>query len=232
MSNTIPLIRINPEDIQNDVPAPYDIYTVAGALLMGKNQQTTLPEQSAIVRTQGWRKPQTDEEMIQAKNHQASSAFAYDWLAQNSDKDIPLPDDGLRLPSRGHPPLEEAEVLIAEDIRLARRLLTHMLSEEGVKKVEFVDNGLDAIHYFFHHRPHLVFLDIDMPNLSGLNVLRQIKLWSPDNFACMVSGHGTMANAREAKDYGVDGFLVKPINVVNLKRVLAVYSRLRNGGLQ
>ena len=223
------MIRINPDEITEGQAVPFDIYTVAGALMMSRNQVALLPEQTAILRAQGWRKPENDEETLQTQPL-SSPAAAFSWMVKTgSDKDMELPDDGLRLPSRGKPPLAEAEVLIAEDIRLARRLLSHMLSEQGVKKVDFVENGRDAIHYFFHHRPHMVFLDIDMPNLSGLDVLRQIKLWSPDSFACIVSGHGTMANAREAKCYGVNGFLVKPINLVNLKRVLAVYERHRDG---
>jgi|GEM_PF-312281 len=232
MASALALIKINPDDVHPDEPIPYDIFTVTGALLIGKNQPVSFPEQIPIIKSHGWRKPQTDEEKAQVQSGQDAKVQRYDWLnnAASVEEEIVLPDEGLRLPSRGYPPLEEAEALIAEDVRLARRLLTHMLSEQGVKKVEFVENGRDAIHYFFHHRPHMVFLDIDMPNMNGLEVLRQIKLWSPGNFACMVSGHGTMTNAREAKNYGVDGFLIKPINLVNLKRVLAMYTKLGNTG--
>jgi len=232
MASALALIKINPDDVHPDEPIPYDIFTITGALLIGKNQPVSFPEQIPIIKSHGWRKPQTDEEKAQVQSGQDAKVQRYDWLnnAASVEEEIVLPDEGLRLPSRGYPPLEEAEALIAEDVRLARRLLTHMLSEQGVKKVEFVENGQDAIHYFFHHRPHMVFLDIDMPNMNGLEVLRQIKLWSPGNFACMVSGHGTMTNAREAKNYGVDGFLIKPINLVNLKRVLAMYTKLGNTG--
>jgi len=232
MASALALIKINPDDVHPDEPIPYDIFTITGALLIGKNQPVSFPEQIPIIKSHGWRKPQTDEEKAQVQSGQDAKVQRYDWLnnAASVEEEIVLPDEGLRLPSRGYPPLEEAEALIAEDVRLARRLLTHMLSEQGVKKVEFVENGRDAIHYFFHHRPHMVFLDIDMPNMNGLEVLRQIKLWSPGNFACMVSGHGTMTNAREAKNYGVDGFLIKPINLVNLKRLLAMYTKLGNTG--
>ncbi len=227
MSNLLHLVRLSPEDISENQPVPYDIYTVAGALLLGQGQSASFAEQIPILKFNGWRKAKTDEEMALAKSRREANVQDYDWLNQapgpGGGHDTPLPDDGYRLPSRGRPPLDEAEVLIAEDVRLARRLLAHMLSEQGVKKVEFVENGRDAIHHFFHHRPHILFLDIDMPNMNGLEVLKQIKLWSPDSFACMVSGHGTMANAREAKTFGVNGFLIKPINLINLKRVLALY---------
>ncbi|MGI9212977.1 MAG: response regulator [Methylococcaceae bacterium] len=228
MSNSLPLIRINPDDIREDQPVPFDVYTVTGALLITRNQPLTYPEQLPILKSQGWRKPVTTEEVAQAKSREEPKAESYDFLNKTTgtqSQDIELPDDGLRLPSRGRPPLDQAEALIAEDVRLARRLLAHMVSEQGLKKVEFAEDGRDAVNYFFHRRPHLVFLDIDMPNLNGLEVLKQIKLWMPDSFTCIVSGHGTMANARVAKNSGVDGFLIKPINVVNLKRVLSVYVR-------
>lgn len=227
MPNSLPLIRINPDDIREDQPIPFDVYTVTGALLMNRNQPLTYPEQLPILKSQGWRKPVTDEEVALAKTREDSRPETYDFLNTSTStpsQEIVLPDDGLRLPFRGRPPLDQAEALIAEDVRLARRLLAHMVTEQGLKKIEFAEDGRDAINYFFLRRPHLVFLDIDMPNMNGLEVLRQIKLWSPETFACIVSGHGTMANARMAKNAGVDGFLIKPINVVNLKRVLSVYT--------
>jgi len=86
-----------------------------------------------------------------------------------------------------------------------------------------VNDGRMAISHFFRYQPHIAFLDIDMPVIDGLAVLKQIKQWSPDTFVCMVSGNSTLINVKEAKDYGVDAFLVKPINALNLKRVLALY---------
>jgi YesN/AraC family two-component response regulator len=56
-----------------------------------------------------------------------------------------------------------------------------------------------------------------------MDVLKQIKSWSPETFMCLVSGNATMVNVKTAKTYGVDAFLVKPISGLNLQRVLSIY---------
>ncbi|MEI6413317.1 MAG: response regulator [Pseudomonadota bacterium] len=134
---------------------------------------------------------------------------------------------GGHLSPQGRPPLTEAEVLIADDMPIFRQLLTGLLLEYGISKIESVDNGRLALWHFFHHQPqpHLVFLDIDMPALDGLAVLKQIKQESPDCFVCMVSGNSTLLNVRQARADGADAFLVKPISLLNLKRVMALYQK-------
>ncbi|MEY4194978.1 MAG: hypothetical protein RLZZ226_1346 [Pseudomonadota bacterium] len=205
------LIRVNPLDIQEGVPLPYDVYTAEGALLCTAGDTVDIPQQAAIMQMSGWRRA-TDQgnqgEQTPPTVQESSHQYA---------------DDELLLPVRDWLPLEQAEVLIAEDMKLARDLLVRMLNEYGISRIHVVDNGHSAITHFFQQRPHLVFVDIYMPLSNGFEVLRQIKTWSPATFVCMASGDCTQANAEQARVLGVNAFIIKPITPLNIKRVLTMY---------
>ena len=110
-------------------------------------------------------------------------------------------------------------------MKLIRQLLIRMLKKKGVSKIDEVDSGRKAVSHFFRYRPHIDFLDIDMPGMDGLAALKQIKEWSPGTFVCMISANSTLLNVKEAKELGVDAFLVKPINALNLHRILSIYKK-------
>lgn len=204
------MLRVNPLEIRDGESIPYNVYSADGALLYAEGEKVTLPEQAIIMRTEGWRDRLDHEEQA---------------VAEMSRLDDATGDDAPRLPMRERPPLAEAEVLIAEDMKLARDLLIKMLNEQGITNIVAVDNGHSAITHFFQYRPHIVFLDIYMPPNSGFDVLRQVKRWTPDNFVCMASGDCSLANAEQARSLGVDAFIIKPISLLNLKRILALYSK-------
>mgnify|MGYP006279450933 CR=1 FL=1 len=201
------LLRVNPLDIRDGEPMPHDIYSADGVLLCAEGQTVAIPEQSVILQASGWRKKREDEPVME----QPETGLA--------------DEASLRLPARPRLPLAEAQVLIAEDMALARDLLIKLLNEQGLRNIAAVDNGHAAITHFFQHRPHIVFLDIYMPPRNGFEALKQIKTWCPDNFVCMASGDCTPANAEEARLLGVNAFIIKPISPLNLKRVLALYEK-------
>ena len=68
--------------------------------------------------------------------------------------------------------------------------------------------------------PDLVFLDIKMPGMDGLEVLERIKTANPAVPVVMVSGHGTTQTGFEARDRGASGFIEKPFSeAVLIERV-------------
>ena len=202
------MVRVAAEDAREGERATCDIYTDDGALLVSEGQVVPSAAHAAVLLADGWRRTEAD-----ALAPPAAAA-----------EDAPGPPPATaRLPARPRPSLTAATALVADDMRLMRELLLHMLRDQGLTRIETVDNGRKAISFFFRHQPHLVFLDIDMPLIDGLAALRRIKQWAPDTFVCMVSGNSTPPNVREAKALGVDAFLVKPINALSIRRVLALY---------
>lgn len=211
MSTQPLMVRVSPDEIRSQQPAPYDIYTAEGALLLAEGEQIPNPEDAAILAAQGWRLPAASEPPLPSPSEPAGE-----------------PPPEIHLPFRGRPPLFQVEALIAEDMAVMRKLLAHLLREQGIRNIEMVDDGAKAVGHFFRYRPHIVFLDIDMPVADGLSALKKIKQWSPETFVCMVSANSTQINVKEAKAMGVDAFLVKPISPLNLQRVLNRYRGLGN----
>lgn len=210
MSTPLMMQAVTPEDIREQEPLPYDVFTAQGSLLLGKGERVQYPEQALILQRQGW------------KILKYGEAVPDDAVPQEVAIQKMQPVE-MRLPARERLPVTEAEALLADDMPLMRQLLTRMLREQGIMKIYTADDGRDAVSHFFRYRPHLVFLDIDMPVINGLTALQQIKQWSPDNFVCMISGNSSLLNVKQAKAAGVDAFLVKPISPLNLQRVLAMY---------
>ncbi len=208
------MLRVSEADIRAGDPVGFDVYSAKGALLLSKGQEVIEPEHVEILRAQGWKMVDGDAEPPEGAMTPEQAASAT------------LPTQ-VKFRQQPLPPLGEAAALVADDARMIRELLVLMLREAGVSKVDVVDNGRKAVSYVFRYRPHLVFLDIDMPLIDGLAALQQIKGWSDQIFVCMVSGNCTLLNVREAQSQGVDGFLAKPLTALNLRRVLALYEKRR-----
>lgn len=215
MSRQIELTRVDPAGIERGEPIPYSIFTVDGALLVKAGGRILESDKLSVLRRQGWRPclpGETPGLLLDVRGGAVS--------AQDGELDE---DPEARLTAGEPAPLKRTTALIADDMPLARILLTRILMDQGVNRVITAEDGRQAINRFFVEGPNLVFLDIDMPNLDGLRALRQIKSWSRGVFVCLVSANSTRVNVQLAQKYRVDGFLVKPYSTLNMQRILAKY---------
>lgn len=102
-----------------------------------------------------------------------------------------------------------ATVLIAEDAAHVRRLCAMVLTQGGYEVLQ-AETGREALRLYQAHRPDLVLLDIDMPELDGLATLREIKRLDPEAAVAMVTGLRGQASVREAIEAGARSYIVKP----------------------
>lgn len=113
-----------------------------------------------------------------------------------------------------------ATILVVDDELGIRALLSDILTDEG-HTVEVAENAAQARAYREHHRPDLVLLDIWMPDVDGITLLKEwggnAQLGMP---VIMMSGHGTIDTAVEATKYGAMAFLEKPITLQKLLRAV------------
>lgn len=113
-----------------------------------------------------------------------------------------------------------ATILVVDDEMGIRALLQEILSDEG-HSVELAENAAAAKLYRERQRPDLVLLDIWMPDVDGITLLKE---WGSNALltmpVIMMSGHGTIDTAVEAAKFGATSFLEKPITLQKLLRAV------------
>jgi two-component system nitrogen regulation response regulator NtrX len=102
-------------------------------------------------------------------------------------------------------------VLVVDDEKGVREALTQVLEFEEIE-VQTCASGHDALHAYVEFRPHLVFLDVKMQGMDGLEVLKRLREQDPHAQVVMISGHGTIQTAVEATQLGAYDFLEKPLD--------------------
>ena len=103
-------------------------------------------------------------------------------------------------------------VLVVDDDRMSRSILRTMLLDEGYEVVGEAANGRRGIEMALELKPDVICLDNVMPEMSGLEVLREIRAQLPKSVIVMVSGSANRETVQGALQGGADGFVVKPFN--------------------
>lgn len=114
------------------------------------------------------------------------------------------------------------KILIADDESNARYGMAKALAREGREVIE-AENGKVALERIYRELPNLVFLDIHMPELSGLELLAELQI-NPAIASMeiiVVTANDSIANAIECIRRGATDFLAKPFNVDHLRAIAA-----------
>jgi two-component system nitrogen regulation response regulator GlnG len=136
------------------------------------------------------------------------------------------------------------EILIADDQESIRLALQRGLEKRGYR-VDTATDGSEALAKALDRPYGLIFLDIKMPGMSGLEILEKIKEPLPDTPVIIITGHGSMSNAINAMKKGAYDYIVKPFNMEqiylkteksfsdrSLKKKLAAYKAVAGAGHQ
>ena len=209
MSRDFELIRVEPNDIELGKPLPYSIFTEDGSLLAALGSEVLDAQQAMMLMQKGRRRIE----------HIGP-------VSDDNDEDAGPTIPGIaveHLASIRPAPLARTTVLVADDMHMARTMLSQILVSAGVARVITVEDGRRAIKSFIDVAPNLVLLDIDMPKLDGLSALKRIRCWSPGVFACLVSANSSLVNVQMAREYSVNGFVAKPYSALNIQRILKRY---------
>ncbi len=104
-----------------------------------------------------------------------------------------------------------AHLLVVDDEASIRDALKQLFEYEG-HEVTLASDGMDALSFLEDARPDLIFLDVKMPGLDGLEVLERIRERDGTALVVMISGHGTIDTAVDATRKGAYDFLEKPLD--------------------
>jgi sigma-B regulation protein RsbU (phosphoserine phosphatase) len=124
----------------------------------------------------------------------------------------------------------DGEILVVDDDPLTRKMLVRTLSAGGYECTE-AENGLVAWERLHAHRPSLVLLDLEMPDLDGAELIRRMRadadLAIAQIPAIMLTGHIGEQSEVLCLEAGADDFVTKPINTTVLRARIETQLRLR-----
>jgi len=121
----------------------------------------------------------------------------------------------------------DMKILIVDDERDVETLFRQKFRKEIRSKklmLDFAFSGQEALDLLQHQDPPevvYVFSDINMPGMTGLELLEQIKLKFPSISVSMISAYGDRENYTKAMDSGAKEFFTKPINFESLRKEIA-----------
>jgi DNA-binding NtrC family response regulator len=112
---------------------------------------------------------------------------------------------------------EKPLILVIDDEPDIRELVKDILEDEGYR-VAIAGDGSQARASFASVTPNLILLDIWMPDVDGISLLKEFKQQDPNITIVMMSGHGTIETAVEATRRGAYDFIEKPLSMAKLLR--------------
>ncbi|MDO8288354.1 MAG: response regulator [Parvibaculum sp.] len=124
--------------------------------------------------------------------------------------------------------MKDLRVLVVEDSPEAMKLLTYFLSDLGIDHVHPANCGRDALTFLdlCGEMIDVVLCDWKMPDMSGLDVLKQIRGACMDIPFLMVTGSAGITDVSLAKSHGVTAYIKKPYSRDELAKKLSVVARL------
>lgn len=118
------------------------------------------------------------------------------------------------------------KLLIADDeIRIRKGLYNLIHDNIDIELLEPAKNGEMAYDMIKKHHPEIILIDICMPKMNGLNLISKVKSIIPDSIIIIISGHDEFSYATEAIDLGVDKYLLKPVNSLELIDLIKYYMK-------
>jgi two-component system chemotaxis response regulator CheY len=127
------------------------------------------------------------------------------------------PQDGAA--REGEPP----RILIVEDTFGTLQLLGRMLRRLSRAAIHEARDGDAALREYMRTRPRITFLDINLPNKSGMEVLKEIRALDPGAYVVVVSAESSLNTVQAVLALGIGGFIVKPFSERRVLDVLRKY---------
>ena len=114
-----------------------------------------------------------------------------------------------------------AKILIVDDSRTSRKILRTILESAGHEAVGEAVDGVDGVNKFRELSPEITTLDITMPNMDGLEALKEIKKINANAKIIMVTAAGQQSKMVEAIKSGASEFVTKPFEADEITGLIA-----------
>lgn len=115
-------------------------------------------------------------------------------------------------------------VILVDDSKMSRNMLKAILEEAGYSVIAEAGNGEEALAVYKQHKPDLITLDITMPKMDGIELLKRLLEIDPDVKAIMITAAGQQSKLIEALKCGAKRFITKPFEkeeiILNINEVM------------
>lgn len=118
---------------------------------------------------------------------------------------------------------KKISVLVVDDQPGVRYLLEIIISGAG-HLVDTAQNGLEAIEKVRTFNPNLIFMDVRMPLMGGIEALAKIKVIAPDTDVVLMTAYGSDDTIEQADKQGSLCCIAKPFDIENVKSFLETYT--------
>jgi two-component system chemotaxis response regulator CheY len=116
--------------------------------------------------------------------------------------------------------VNQTNILIIDDVEAIRNFVSLVLKRMGYEFVETADNAEVALEKVQRVVFDLILLDINLPTMSGLELLKHLSIKSPNSKVVMCSASSSEDHIRQSIEDGAEGFLVKPVTQTSLVSLL------------
>ncbi|MFX3624409.1 MAG: response regulator [Ectobacillus sp.] len=113
----------------------------------------------------------------------------------------------------------EGKILIVDDQYRIRILLNEVFQKEGYKTYQAA-NGFQAIDIVKKDKPDLVILDMKIPGMDGIEILKRLKEIEPDIKVILMTAYGELDMIQEAKDLGALMHFAKPFDIDEMRKAV------------
>ncbi|WP_289097133.1 response regulator [uncultured Pseudoalteromonas sp.] len=114
----------------------------------------------------------------------------------------------------------QLSILIVDDVGTVRSFLNQTLMHLGIDNVREASTAAQCLSACKEKELNIIFLDIELPDGDGKEIISQINEISPEANVVMVSAHSTVENVKEAIEKGAKGFVVKPFTPKKIAAML------------
>ena len=115
---------------------------------------------------------------------------------------------------------KKLKILICDDSALVRKQLSNILSDIGDFEIFYAENGNAAVTKYAEVLPDLSFMDIVMPEKSGIDALKDLVSLNPEARVVMASSIGTQGNLKTAIECGAFDFIQKPVDKSAVEKIV------------
>lgn len=119
----------------------------------------------------------------------------------------------------------DIKVLICDDSVLVRKKMSDILKSVGIHDITEAKDGIQAVDFYKAKMPDITFMDIVMPEKTGLEALEEIRAFNPNAKVVMASTIGTQSNLSAAIKAGAFDFLQKPVSDEDIYKIINTFTK-------